>query len=568
MAKSKTKRSTAKTPAVEQVLLPVLTPEKAEYDFYFLPDIEPEYVDERDLHDLMKWWRHGRATKSIWRAISDGYVTLFTVVLLAAMIASVVMDAQSGQASCETAACLSAKTLLPAATCLASYALALAVAHLFGPVLASAAEGSWLMDAPISRRRLLRGRLVLPIVIAGVISAVLSGLVAATSGASWYQVAVWSLGAAIGSAAFMALAAVRQSSEKNRLTKALQYVLMAAALALLAFVVSIAANWLHVPNLRLDMIVLVEIAVAAAFAILLVVMIALAYRRLDDIRRSRLLSGGSLVSGMQGAMFALDFGLIRDILVERRAALKGFVTPTKGKGLGLGALIYRDAQRLLRDPRGFIALVLTLFVPYAADALGMGQLNPFLSALALMFAMIGFMGSLRVLSRTGGLARTFPFPTAQMRTALMLIPAILALAWALAALPAFIGISQAGVERTGDEAVLVAICIGAAGMFGGVRWVCGSKVDYNAPMMATASGAMSPTLIFNLFRGFDVIALITAPLILNWGATWSLIIAAVVFFFVRGTFNMDDMKAQQEESKRQLAAAKEVQRKKIPRPQR
>ena len=61
-------------------------------------------------------------------------------------------------------------------------------------------------------------------------------------------------------------------------------------------------------------------------------------QRLERIRRARLVSGGSLVSGMQGAMFALDFGLIRDILVEREAAERGHVRPTKGRGLGVTAI--------------------------------------------------------------------------------------------------------------------------------------------------------------------------------------------------------------------------------------
>ena len=42
----------------------------------------------------------------------------------------------------------------------AAVAIALATSRLFGPVLASAAEGFWLLDAPISRAKLLRSRLV------------------------------------------------------------------------------------------------------------------------------------------------------------------------------------------------------------------------------------------------------------------------------------------------------------------------------------------------------------------------------------------------------------------------
>ena len=134
-------------------------PEVAEREFYFLPDVEPDRVDEKELHDLMKLWRHGRATRTIGQALQDGYVMIFTVVVLGAMITSAVLKAQSGMAGCNTEACASGRLLLPSAMVLASFALALSLARMFGPVLASAAEGFWLMDAPISRRRLLRSRM-------------------------------------------------------------------------------------------------------------------------------------------------------------------------------------------------------------------------------------------------------------------------------------------------------------------------------------------------------------------------------------------------------------------------
>ena len=70
----------------------VVEPERS---FFFLPDQEPEPVDERDLHETMKLWRHGRATRTIGQALQDGYVTIFTVVMLGAMIVSVVLRAQA-----------------------------------------------------------------------------------------------------------------------------------------------------------------------------------------------------------------------------------------------------------------------------------------------------------------------------------------------------------------------------------------------------------------------------------------------------------------------------------------
>lgn len=539
--------------------------------FWFLPDTPPVAVHEKELHDLMKVWRHGRATRTIWEVLQDGYVAVFTVVLIGAMVINVVLRAQSGAAGCSTESCTSARLLMPTATVFLSYALTLSIARLFGPVLASAAEGFWLMDAPISRRRLLRGRLITPVVLAGVMAALVTALSAALVGMDVASLVVWPLAAGLGSAALMAWAAAEQGLERVRYVRLGLGAFGAATLAVLLGVVSIAAGWLPATGALANQAALwVGVAVIAVAAVGLVAALTGAGRRLESIRRARLVSGGSLVSGMQGAMFALDFGLIRDILVEREAAERGHVRPTKGRGLGIGALIWRDVERLKRNPKSFIALAVSVVVPYAGDALRMSQLNPLISAIGLFIALVPFLGSLRVLTRTGGLARALPFKTSTIRTAAMAVPAAMTLLWALATTPAFIGIAQTGADRSVVNGFATALVTGVAGLFGAVRWVTAKKVDFGVPMMATESGAMPPTLLFNLVRGFDMAILITAPLILQQPVTWSLAIAGVVFVFLRGTFNMAELQAEQEAMKRQEAAAKSatVEKVKIVRPTR
>lgn len=545
--------------------------EAPERNFYFLPEADPVEVDEADLHQLMKEWRHGRATRTIGQVVSDSYVTLFTVVLIGAMVTSTVINAQQGMTGCDTDACNSSRLLLPSAMVFASWALAVGLARLFGPILASAAEGSWLMQAPISRLRLLRPRLALPLVAAFVIPLLLTALVAALSGMDWLSVAAWALAAGLGSAAFVALAASEQTRERVGILKVLQGLWAAGALAIGLAVVSVSAGWLPASWIAAESALRpLVFGIAAVSVVAMIWALQMTLRRLELIRRARLMSGGSLVAGMQGAMFALDFGLIRDILVERRAMEKGHVRPTKGRGLGVSALIWRDVERLRRTPSMFIALVMSLLVPYAVDALRMSQLNPLISGLALTAALVPFLGTLRVLTRTGGLARSMPFKTTQLRSAAMAVPAGLALLWALAAIPAFLGITQTGLDRNLSDGLSAAAITGVAGLFGAVRWVTAGKPDYSAPMMATASGAMPPTLIFNLFRGFDMVALITAPLILGAPPVWSAAIAVVVFIGLRGTFNMDELKAEQEAAQREVAAAKagRTQKTKVPPPKR
>ena len=177
--------------------------------------------------------------------------------------------------------------------------------------------------------------------------------------------------------------------------------------------------------------------------------------------------------------------------------------------------------------------------------------------------LVPVVSVLRVLSRAGGLARMFPFRTSQVRTAAMVVPLFLALAWQAATIPAFIGITSAGAERSALDGTAIALVTGIAGWLGAVRWVTAKKVDFNTPMVATESGAVPPALIFNLFRGIDMVALITAPVMLGGSPLYSFALAGVAFVFLRGTFNSDELKAQQEQLNREKEAAKKASGQKI-----
>lgn len=546
-------RSGAATAASKQeAAAAVPEPERT---FWFLPDAPSEPVDERELHDAMKQWRHGRATRSIMEAIQDAYVAVFSILLVGAMLTNLVLQAQSTMANCAADSCVSARTLVPWATWFALLGLTLAVARLFGPVLVSAAEGFWLMDAPIERSRLLSGRLRLATAAAGVLAAVLGALIAALSGSTLVEIGLWALANGLGAAALTAFAAAEQTRERTSLTRAVQALFALLALTTLLLTVAVAAGWLTftVPAAAVDF----GPTVAAGLGLLLLIVeLVVSGRRLNQIRRARLTSGGSLVAGMQGAMYALDFGLVRDIVVERAAIERGHVTPTPGHGQGLQALLWRDLQRLRRFPRPLIPLVASVVAPYALDALGLTTVNSLVSGLILVVVLVPFLSMLRVLTRTGGLARLFPFPSSQVRTVAMAVPLMLALLWSAVTIPAFVGITSNGTERSPIDGALMAVVTGLAGWLGAVRWVTAKKADFNTPMVATASGAVPPGLIFNLLRGLDMVVLITAPVMLGGSPLWSFALAGIAFIFLRGTFNMDEMKAQQEALNREKEAAK------------
>lgn len=527
-------------------------------DFAYPQAPEPQALtpaSPRELKRLIKDWRAGRATRNVLQAMSDAYVAVFAAVMLGAMVVNVILKAQRTVAQCTSESCLSARTILPWAAFAATVAIALAASRLFGPVLASAAEGFWLLDAPISRAQLLRSRLVGGVVAAFLGGALVGGLVSALTGSGRNEVMVWAAATALSAAASVAFAAAQQGVDRHVLTRVATYIFGLLGVGALFSVVGVAAGWFSLglsDNLGIEL----GVIMIAASTPVLAASVVLAALRLGQIRRARLLSGGALVSGISGAFFALDIGLARDIVVERRAIERGHVNPKRGKGLGLEAIIWREWQRLWRFPQPLLVLAGTIVVPYACDALGMSTLTPVVAALALFGAMIPLLGGLRVLTRTGGLARCLPFSLARIKLASIAVPAILAGVWTVATTPAYLGFGDGAVQRTVPDASFIAVATAAAGLLAAVRWTQAKGVDFGAPMVASQAGAFPPGLVTNLFRGFDVCLLTTAPLLLGFSPFWSLLIATIAAMILLNSMDAETLRARQAEQQKQLAAEK------------
>ncbi|GAB3624633.1 hypothetical protein GCM10027418_27180 [Mariniluteicoccus endophyticus] len=505
-----------------------------------------EPADERDLRRQIKDWRTGRATRTLWEALQDAYVVVLSVLVLGSMLIALIVQAQGDAATCTTAACQSARSLLPYAALATSVALSVAAARLFGPVLASAPEGFWLLDAPIDRARLLRGRLMTAVSLAAVLGAVLPPLVAALAGSPVPLIVAWGVAGVLSCAAIVAFSAFEQTAERTLATRVLTYLFAIAAVAALGAVVGIAAGWFSFA-IAAGTEMVVAVAVAGVSAVVLGVTFVAAWSRLRRLRRTRLVSGGSLVSGMAGAMYALDLGLARDIVIERNARERGHVRSRAGSGTGIDALVRRDLSRLLRTPQAFLPVLGSLVVPYAAAALGFGKFVPLVAGLFLFWALIPLLGSLRVLTRTVGLARCLPFDQQQIMRASMTVAAAVAAVWGLLVVPAFVS-----TVKTPTDAITYAMLTAVAGLLGAVRWTIAKPVDYGAPMLATQAGAMPPGLIGNMVRGFDMVIAITIPLL--FGLPWliSVLVAGICYWFALGNFDMEKLQEQQAEQKRLL----------------
>jgi len=505
----------------------------------------------RELRGLMKDWRRGRATRNVGQALSDAYVAVIAALMIGAMTVNVLLKAQRVVADCTSASCLSARALLPWAAVLAAVATALAVARLFGPVLASAAEGFWLLDAPVSRARLLRPRFVAALVGSVLGGALIGGLVSLLTGSGALESGVWAVATGLSAAAAVAAAAAQQGRERHRLSRVASFVFGLLGVVALLGVVGVAADWF---TFRLSATLGTEIgaAVSVLAVVVLLVGAVLAASRLSSIRRTRLVSGGSLVKGISGAFFALDVGLARDIVVQRRTMEVGHVTPRRGHGEGLQALTWREWQRLRRFPQPLVAWAGTLVVPYASEALGLSAVTPVFGALALFGATVPMLNGLRVLTRTGGLARCLPFSMAQIKIAVVTAPAILAAVWAVLVGPAFVGVAGGSVGRPFGTASLMAVATAAAGLLAAVRWTQAKGVDFSKPMVSTQAGALPPGLVTNLFRGFDVCLLATAPMLLGFSPLWSLATEAITAIVLFNSFDAESMQARQKEAQRQL----------------
>ncbi|MEA5653073.1 MAG: ABC transporter permease, partial [Cutibacterium granulosum] len=79
------------------------------------------------------------------------------------------------------------------------------------------------------------------------------------------------------------------------------------------------------------------------------------------------------------------------------------------------------------------------------------------------------------------------------------------------------------------------------------------------PMVATQAGAMPPSLMFNLLRGLDMVALITIWLVLGLSPWIGVVAAILAYSFLRmGGLDQQELQQMQEESRRQLAEQKRI----------
>ncbi len=154
-------------------------------------------------------------------------------------------------------------------------------------------------------------------------------------------------------------------------------------------------------------------------------------------------------------------------------------------------------------------------VPYAVAGTGYDVLVPVAAGLAGFIAVRPLMDGLRSVCRSIGLVRALGMELRELRVLMSVVPGLFAVMWAGLAEPAL-----------GNPAHALAV---AAGMLSGaVRQASARPPSYSGPLVASPMGAIPPGLFSTPMRGFDLLLLCLAPVLLGLSDTWVLVIPAIV----------------------------------------
>lgn len=483
-------------------------------------------TEARELRAQIRHWRRGRSDAKIGEVLQDAYIGVFATLMLGAMIGNVVLQSRRViGGSCASAGCDEARSLLPWLLGLATLLGVVGVARLFGPVFVSPAAGTWLVAAPVDRATLLRPRLLVAFALAALVTAPVALASAALAGFGAGALVGFSLAAAVLALGLVAAGALSQVGN-GRLGTALVRLLGLgtwAGLVLLALgdVPRAAPPRSAAPPVVAGIAVLAAVALATGL---------LARRRLAAMRRERLAGGGALAPGLSGALASLDLALVYDVLVAHRWRGHGVVRSRRGgweRPGAVPALVWLDVVRLRRTPSRVVVLAAASVLPYAAATAGAGRVSLLLGALVGFLAGLPFLVALRVVNRTPSIARALPVPDSSSRGATVVVPGVLLGLFGLAGT----GAVHEALHVPVADAGLLALAVGGAGLAGAVRWVTGRPPDYTRPLVSTPAGGVPTNLYGSVVRGFDMVLVCTAPMLLlatQTGALLSLGLSAIV----------------------------------------
>ncbi len=484
----------------------------------------------RSVRAWMRKTRRRHADRSFWQVFENVYLVIFTLAMVGATGGNVVRHLNENAARCTSTACLDLAYYLPWILVPLLVATTLRMLLSVGPVSASRAAGFWLLATPVNRAALLRPAywwMIASVAVAGALASVISWALLGAQLRSIGESSVLTASLLVGAACVTVWA--QQSAVRTKWTLRVADLLLIAA--------AIPAVWLAAQRestaqsqtanvvLTLEDVRSVDswlTGEAARFLVVglvcLVVVLALVIvtaRTLDRLNRTTVIAGGELLAGLAGAASSLDISMLADVVAGRHWRLKGRARSRRGRGSRGGALVYREFLRILRWPRRLIIGLALLVVPYSVAGTGLQVLVPVAAAFAGFIAVRPLMDGLRSVCRSTGLVRALGMDLRELRVIMAVVPAGFTVLWALLAFPAL-----------GDAAATFAV---AAGIIAGcVRQASARPPSYSGPLVASPMGAIPPGMFSQPIRGFDLLLLCLAPVLLGLSSTWILAISAFV----------------------------------------
>jgi hypothetical protein len=493
----------------------------------------------RSLRQWMRTTRRRHADRSFWQIFEDVYLVVFTLAMVGATGGNVVHHLNSNAARCTSSTCGELTLWMPWIVVPLLLATTIRMLLAVGPVSASRATGFWLLATPVNRAALLRPTYRLVVAVVAVTGFVVAGIVWALLGTVW----IGFLEAAVLIAALLVCAAIatvwaQQSARRSRWMLRIADLLLIAAVVpavvlalrpdplrgaqtanvvVTGFDTNLVDDYDHALAARL-MFTSVEthfLVLAAVVVILAVALVVVTSQTLDKLSRNSVIAGGELLAGLAGAASSLDISMLGDVIAGRHWRMKGRVRSHRGRGSRGGAIVHREFRRVLRWPRRLIIGFALLVVPYAVSGAGFGALVPVAAGFAGFVAVRPMLDGLRSVCRSTGLTRALGMDLRELRVIMAVVPGFFAALWTGLASPAI-----------GSGAATFAVAAGI--LSGAVRQASARPPSYAGPLVASPMGAIPPGLFSQPARGFDLLLVCMAPVLLNLSGTWVVAIPAVI----------------------------------------
>ncbi|WP_033340338.1 DUF6297 family protein [Catenuloplanes japonicus] len=374
-----------------------------------------------------------------------------------------------------------------------------------GPIFVGPALQSWVASTPIDRRVLLLPRFTgllagaaAVVATLGLVLGVLSGIAGGGDGLSAGGTDAETADAALLGASIGLLAGAgsvtAQGVRRARWAADLPgQVLLVAGAATAAAVVAMHFTGTPMARPRFG----VPLAVPLMVSVVALVLVVFAVRALRRVDKAVMSTGAQFASSAAAATVMLDPTLIADLLESRRWRAVGSVRSRPFRpGPLWWPLVQAELRRAVRRRGALLGWAALVLVQYAVALAVPGLAGP-AHVITAFLAGDRLAGGLRAVTRSPGLRRALGGDDTALKIAHLAVPVVAALLFFLVTEPV------AGVRPPWLDVTLLAGVAGAV-YRSGTR----PALVYDGPVVETPFGLIPVDLLRQLWRGWDVVALL------------------------------------------------------------